>query len=600
MTAINRILIVDDEDNVRRMLSTAFALQGFETHCANNGRTALHLFADIHPDVVLMDIRMPEMDGIKALKEMRSHETRTPVILMTAYAEVETAVEALRCGAFDYVIKPFDLDELNLIVQRALQLQSMKKEIRHLHQALSTSWQWGHILTNSPAMMDICKDTAKIALSQASVLISGESGTGKELIARAIHYNSRRAKGPFIKVNCAALPESLLESELFGHEKGAFTGAQTLRQGLFERANEGTLLLDEIGEMPLVLQAKLLRILQEREFERIGGHQTIKVDIRIIAATNRDLQAMVKEGTFREDLFYRLNVIHLILPPLRDRREDISLLANHFLQKFSSENQRDIIDIDPMAMSLLTAWSWPGNIRELSNVIERAVVMNSGPIIFSEDLPPQIRQPVCNAGEVKTAPVGERNLKEEIVDSIGQRNSYVKTWGCGGFLNETNIYSRGKSLVFELWKNGTGFSEIANILGSKPGTIFTMLRDTGGIKPHERKRAVAHLTLSEREEIRAGLSAKMSIRAIATALNRSPSTISREVQRNRGRRYYKAVDANNRANRMAKRPKPCLLDQNLPLRKLVLEKLEMKWSPEQISGWLRRTKPTSQNAANIT
>lgn len=361
MTAINRILIVDDEDNVRRMLSTAFALQGFETHCANNGRTALHLFADIHPDVVLMDIRMPEMDGIKALKEMRSHETRTPVILMTAYAEVETAVEALRCGAFDYVIKPFDLDELNLIVQRALQLQSMKKEIRHLHQALSTSWQWGHILTNSPA-----------------------------------------------------LPESLLESELFGHEKGAFTGAQTLRQGLFERANEGTLLLDEIGEMPLVLQAKLLRILQEREFERIGGHQTIKVDIRIIAATNRDLQAMVKEGTFREDLFYRLNVIHLILPPLRDRREDISLLANHFLQKFSSENQRDIIDIDPMAMSLLTAWSWPGNIRELSNVIERAVVMNSGPIIFSEDLPPQIRQPVCNAGEVKTAPVGERNLKEEI------------------------------------------------------------------------------------------------------------------------------------------------------------------------------------------
>ena len=280
--------------------------------------------------------------------------------------------------------------------------------------ATLVAWQWGHILTNSPAMMDICKDTAKIALSQASVLISGESGTGKELIARAIHYNSRRAKGPFIKVNCAALPESLLESELFGHEKGAFTGAQTLRQGLFERANEGTLLLDEIGEMPLVLQAKLLRILQEREFERIGGHQTIKVDIRIIAATNRDLQAMVKEGTFREDLFYRLNVIHLILPPLRDRREDISLLANHFLQKFSSENQRDIIDIDPMAMSLLTAWSWPGNIRELSNVIERAVVMNSGPIIFSEDLPPQIRQPVCNAGEAKTAPVGERNLKEEI------------------------------------------------------------------------------------------------------------------------------------------------------------------------------------------
>ena len=270
------------------------------------------------------------------------------------------------------------------------------------------------IIGLSGPMLQLKKEIDIVAASDLNVLISGETGTGKELVAKAVHQGSPRAANPLVYLNCAALPESLLESELFGHEKGAFTGAQTLRQGLFERANEGTLLLDEIGEMPLVLQAKLLRILQEREFERIGGHQTIKVDIRIIAATNRDLQAMVKEGTFREDLFYRLNVIHLILPPLRDRREDISLLANHFLQKFSSENQRDIIDIDPMAMSLLTAWSWPGNIRELSNVIERAVVMNSGPIIFSEDLPPQIRQPVCNAGEVKTAPVGERNLKEEI------------------------------------------------------------------------------------------------------------------------------------------------------------------------------------------
>ena len=290
----------------------------------------------------------------------------------------------------------------------------MKQEIRNLHKALSTSWQWGHILTNSPRMMDICKDTAKIALSQANVLISGESGTGKELIARAIHYNSKRANGPFIKVNCAALPESLLESELFGHEKGAFTGAQTLRQGLFERAHQGTLLLDEIGEMPLVLQAKLLRILQEREFERIGGHQTIRVDIRIVAATNRCLQTMVKEGTFREDLFYRLNVIHLTLPPLRERREDIALLANHFLQKFSSENQRDIIEIDPTAMSILTAWPWPGNIRELSNVIERAVVMNTGAVIFADDLPDPFRNPVNAMTETKPTYSGERNLKEEI------------------------------------------------------------------------------------------------------------------------------------------------------------------------------------------
>jgi len=410
-----RILIVDDEDNVRRMLTTAFSLQGHETLCANNGQMALQLFANTPPDVVLMDIRMPEMNGIEALKEMRAQHSRIPVILMTAYAEVETAVEALRSGAFDYVIKPFDLDELNLLIQRALQLQSMKQEIRSLHQALSTSWQWGHILTNSARMMDLCKDTAKISLSQANVLISGESGTGKELIARAIHYNSRRVNGPFIKINCAALPESLLESELFGHEKGAFTGAQTLRQGLFERAHQGTLLLDEIGEMPLALQAKLLRILQEREFERIGGHQTIQVDIRILAATNRDLQAMVKDGTFREDLFYRLNVIHLMLPPLRERREDIPLLANHFLQKFSSENQRDIIEIDPAAMSLLCGGSWPGNIRELSNVIERTVVMmNTGAVIFAEDLPASFRHSTSHSTEVRPTQSGERNLKEEI------------------------------------------------------------------------------------------------------------------------------------------------------------------------------------------
>lgn len=414
MKTTYRILIVDDEENVRRMLATAFSLQGHETHDASDGKAALSLFSEIQPDVVLMDIRMPEMDGIDALKVMRTQQPRIPVILMTAYAEVETAVEALRSGAFDYVIKPFDLDELSMVIQRALQLQEMKQEIRNLHKALSTSWQWGHILTNSPRMMDICKDTAKIALSQANVLISGESGTGKELIARAIHYNSTRANGPFIKVNCAALPESLLESELFGHEKGAFTGAQTLRQGLFERAHQGTLLLDEIGEMPLVLQAKLLRILQEREFERIGGHQTIHVDIRIVAATNRCLQTMVKEGTFREDLFYRLNVIHLTLPPLRERREDIALLANHFLQKFSSENQRDIIEIDSTALSLLTAWPWPGNIRELSNVIERAVVMNTGAVIFADDLPDPFRNLVSATTETKPTYSGERNLKEEI------------------------------------------------------------------------------------------------------------------------------------------------------------------------------------------
>lgn len=308
MTAINRILIVDDEDNVRRMLSTAFALQGFETHCANNGRTALHLFADIHPDVVLMDIRMPEMDGIKALKEMRSNETRTPVILMTAYAEVETAVEALRCGAFDYVIKPFDLDELNLIVQRALQLQSMKKEIRHLHQALSTSWQWGHILTNSPAMMDICKDTAKIALSQASVLISGESGTGKELIARAIHYNSRRQRGRSLKSTARRCRNRCSKVNCLVMKKVHLLVHKPCVRDYLNVPTKVLCSSTKLAKCRSYCKPNYYAFCRNREFERIGGHQTIKVDIRIIAATNRDLQAMVKEGTFREDLFIALTL----------------------------------------------------------------------------------------------------------------------------------------------------------------------------------------------------------------------------------------------------------------------------------------------------
>ncbi|QXF35010.1 RNA polymerase subunit sigma-54 [Photorhabdus luminescens] len=263
----------------------------------------------------------------------------------------------------------------------------MKQEVNQRHRASSDNYGWDRILTNSPKMMALCCDTAKIARSHARVLITGESGTGKELIAKAIHYNSSRAKGPFIKINCGALPESLLESELFGHEKGAFTGAQIQRQGLFERANQGTLLLDEVGEMPLNLQAKLLRVLQEKEFERLGGSQTIKTDIRLIAATNRDLAVMVEQGEFRRDLFYRLNVIHLSPPPLRERPEDIVLLAYHFLQKFSAENNKEIIELDASTLSILAEYHWPGNVRELSNALERAVIMSTGRVIFPDDLP---------------------------------------------------------------------------------------------------------------------------------------------------------------------------------------------------------------------
>ncbi|GAA0349465.1 acetoacetate metabolism transcriptional regulator AtoC [Morganella psychrotolerans] len=411
-----RILIVDDEKNLSQMLQTAFRIDGHDILTAGDGEAAVACFKQEQPDVVLMDIRMPKLDGIEALQQMRDINSGIPVILMTAYAAVETAVEALRLGAFDYVIKPFDLTELKLLISRALQLQEMKQEINLLHRELSASYQWGRMLTRNPKMMEICRDIAKVSRSQASVLITGESGTGKEVVARAIHYNSERAGGPFIKVNCGALPGSLLESELFGHEKGAFTGAQVQRQGLFERASGGTLLLDEVGEMPSDLQVKLLRVVQEKEFERVGGSNTIRVDLRIVAATNRDMDERVREGHFRRDLFYRLNVIHLNLPPLRERPEDIGLLASHFLQKFSQENNRDIIELAPETLALLTGYPWPGNVREISNVIERAVIMSTGFVIFPEDLPEQLLSQV-RSQVTPLLPVMQEpglNLKENI------------------------------------------------------------------------------------------------------------------------------------------------------------------------------------------
>lgn len=400
-----RILIVDDEKNVLRMLNTVFSQEGNQVFCADNGQDALIIFEQERPDIVLMDIRMPTMNGLEALQRMREKWLDTPIILMTAYAAVETAVEALRLGAFDYVIKPFELDELKLLINRALQLRNMKQEINILHRELSDSYHCDKILTNNPKMMELCRTIAKVAQSHANVLVTGESGTGKELIAKAIHYNSPRSKQPFIKVNCGALPESLLESELFGHEKGAFTGAQMQRQGLFERAHQGTLLLDEIGEMPLNLQVKLLRVLQEQEFERVGGSQTIKIDVRIVAATNRDLSDMIEQGEFRRDLYYRLNVMHLYSLPLRERPEDILLLARYFLQKFSAENNKDIIGFDVSAIRMLENYPWLGNVRELANAVEHAVIMSTGYMIFVDDLPIGFKQEMIqDAAVVENSP----------------------------------------------------------------------------------------------------------------------------------------------------------------------------------------------------
>lgn len=393
------ILVVDDEDSVRKLLSAVLRREGYQVITAVSGEEAIASFKADQPDLIIMDIRMPNIDGITAFKEMRQLRNQVPVILMTAYAAVETAVEAIKLGAFDYLIKPFDIEEVKLLTNRAIQLQKMSAKIVALNQQLVDSYRLDKIITNSPKMKELCRDIAKIAQSNASVLITGESGTGKELIANTIHYNSKRSSGPFIKINCGALPETLLESELFGHERGAFTGAVTRRSGRFEQADHGTLFLDEIGEISPSLQVKLLRVLQEREFERVGGNQTVKTDIRVLAATNRNLADMVKAGTFRQDLYYRLNVVCLSAPPLRERREDIELLAGFFLQKFAADNEKTIVGFEPEVLKLLENYNWPGNVRELANVVERAVIMSTGSTIFTEDLPGQL---IADSGSGRT------------------------------------------------------------------------------------------------------------------------------------------------------------------------------------------------------
>lgn len=380
------ILVVDDETSVRTVLKALLRREGYEVETASDGEEAVRKVNSLQPAMVIMDIRMPKKDGIEAFREIREIDKNIQVIMMTAFAAVETAVEAMKLGAFDYIIKPFNNDEVKILVKRAMQFQHLKDEVKVLQRELNNSYRLDKMITNSPKMMQLYKVIGKVAQTNATVLIMGESGTGKELVANTIHYNSHRKKGPFVKINCGALPESLLETELFGHEKGAFTGAIHKKLGRFEAAEHGTIFLDEIGEISQSLQVKLLRVLQEREFERVGGTETIKGDFRVVAATNKDLKSMVEKGEFREDLYYRLNVVSLSVPPLRERKEDIGLLAHYFLQKFSQENNKEMITFDEEAMRLLEEYPWPGNVRELQNLVERSVIMSIGSIIFPEDL----------------------------------------------------------------------------------------------------------------------------------------------------------------------------------------------------------------------
>lgn len=407
------ILVVDDEESVRKLLTAVLKKEGYTVETAEDGRQAVEKARLIKPALVIMDIRMPNLDGLSAFKAIREENKEVLVILMTAFAAVETAVEAVKLGAYDYIIKPFNIDEVKLLIKRAMQVQTLTEEVKVLREELYSNYRLDKLLTNSPKMQELYRIIGKVASTSATVLLSGESGTGKELIANTIHYNSLRSHGPLVKVNCGALPESLLESELFGHEKGAFTGAAARKLGRFELANKGTIFLDEIGEVSQSLQVKLLRVLQEREFERVGGTELVKTDIRIIAATNRNLEDMVAKGTFREDLYYRLNVVSIHVPPLRERREDIPLLADYFLHKYAQENNRTMSMFDQETCSLLADYNWPGNVRELANVVERAVIMSTGCVIFPEDLPQALSRQQIVAMEASSDYTGQ-SLKEII------------------------------------------------------------------------------------------------------------------------------------------------------------------------------------------
>lgn len=386
MTSNNQVLIVDDEMSVRKLLNAVAHKAGYEVHLAENGQEAIEKAKALKPGVILMDIRMPVLDGMEAFEVIHKEHPQIAIILMTAHGTVDTAVEAMRRGAFDYLVKPSNVTEVRLLLERAFRMQRLSEEVLALRSEVQDKYQMMNIIGKSAIMQQVYKTVGRVAQTQATVLVSGESGSGKELIAKTIHNNSLRRNGPFIKVNCGALPEGLMESEMFGYEKGAFTGAIARKLGRFELAHGGTLFLDEVGELPPPLQVKLLRVLQEREFERVGGTETIRVDIRIIAATNRDFGEWVKRGLFREDLFYRLNVVPIHVPPLRERPEDIPLFIDFFVRRFARESHLPIPYVMPEVIETLMRYSWPGNVRELANVLERAVIMSNG-IISSEDFP---------------------------------------------------------------------------------------------------------------------------------------------------------------------------------------------------------------------
>ena len=430
------VLIVDDEKNTREGLGRALR-HDYNVFLAENAQTALALLADNPVDVMLSDVRMPGVDGLDLLKDVSMRYPTVVCIMLTAYGSVETAVEAMKRGAKDFLTKPVNLDHLDITLARAIKQRNLESENRELKRQLDSKFGLESIIGSSPAMEEMFDIIRQAAPTQATVLIQGASGTGKELVAQAIHRLSNRSEGPFVAVHCAALNASLLESELFGHEKGSFTGAVAQRKGRFEMANGGTLFLDEISEVEPSVQVKLLRVLEERKFERVGGAETIEVDIRIIAATNRNLRQYVDEGKFREDLYYRLDVVEIRMPPLRDRGNDIAVLSNHFMKEFADRNGRNVSRISPAAAAILQAYSWPGNVRELRNTLEKMVVLAHGDVLTADDVPANIRNEAHQNGvavpvPTKVAPVSEVVVSAESLAEMEKRKILAALDAAGG------------------------------------------------------------------------------------------------------------------------------------------------------------------------
>jgi len=423
------VLLVDDDAAHRTMLKVNLLGEGYHVEELSDGDEVLPYLKHKEVALILLDMKMERMDGLTTLSVLLQTGYDYPVIVLTAFSSVETAVDAMRKGAFDYISKPVHIDELKLLITRALSFRSLSDENKQLKSRLGEKFSYHNIIGKSSAMQQMFATLSMVAPTDATVLITGESGTGKELVANALHHNSLRRDRPFIKLNCAALNENLLESELFGHESGAFTGAAGRRKGRFEMANKGTLFLDEIGDMSLQTQAKILRVLQGGEFERLGGAETIRVDVRLLAATHKDLQAMIVEGTFRQDLYFRLSVVPVNLPALRERNMDIPELANHFLSRFAEKNRKDIKDIHPEALNLLMQYEWPGNIRELENTVERAVILCLGEQITPQDLPPQLLSE--DVREMRTTQPDDsftlRDMEREVIRSTLEKTGNNKS-----------------------------------------------------------------------------------------------------------------------------------------------------------------------------